>query len=86
MPERDAPGRSGLRRMRSACALCGAVVCILVGLVAASVVGNDVNAALPRGFGLVGIVVTVGLVMTVLIVLISPKRLWHSTRGRRTSV
>lgn len=74
------PANDWSRRLRSSCALFTASLCVIVGLVGASVVGNRVNAALPRGFGLVGILVTVGFVLAMLIVLISPKRLWRRAR------
>ena len=73
-----ANGRS--HRLRSGCTLLMASLCVIVGLVGASVVGNRVNAVLPRGFGLVGMLVTVGFVLAMLIVLISPKRLWQRAR------
>jgi hypothetical protein len=65
----------------SAGALLAAVVCAVVGLVGASIVGNRVNGALPRGLGLVGMAVTGSLMLAVLVVLISPKRLWQYTRA-----
>jgi len=49
-------------------------------LVAASVIGNRVNRALPRGFGLAGMIVTAGLVCAVLVVLIAPDRIWQHAR------
>jgi len=72
-------------RLRSSCGLFVASMCVVGGLVGASVVGNGVNAALPRGFGLVGMLVTASLVLAMLIVLISPKRLWRRTRGAMVS-
>jgi hypothetical protein len=75
-----------LHRLRSSCALLLASLFVIVGLVGASVVGNRVNTALPRGFGLVGMLVTVGVVLALLIVLISPKRLWQRTRVAAGSV
>ena len=74
------------RRLRSGSALSVASLCVVVGLVGASVVGNRVNAALPRGFGLVGMLVTAGAVLAMLMVLISPKRLWQRTRVAVVSV
>jgi len=73
-------------RLRSGCALLVASMCVVVGLVGASIVGNRVNAALPRGFGVVGMLLTAGVVFAMLIVLISPKRLWQRTRVAMVSV
>ncbi len=80
------PANGWSHRLRSGCALLIGSLCVVVGLVGASVVGNRVNAALPRGFGLVGMLVTVGAVLAMLILLISPKRLWRRTRGAVISV
>ena len=80
MDERAAASGSRWRRVWSVCALLVASACVVVALVVASVVGNRVNGALPRGFGLVGMVVTVGLMSAVLVLLISPKRLWRRMR------
>jgi hypothetical protein len=81
MSEHGPANNYWLRRLRSGCALLMASLCVIVGLVGASVVGNRVNAALPRGFGLVGMLVTVSVVLAMLIVLISPRRLWQRTQG-----
>ena len=80
------PANGWSHRLRSGCALMMASLCVIVGLVGASVVGNRVNAALPSGLGLVGMLVTGGVVLAMLIVLISPKQLWQRTRGAVVSI
>lgn len=73
--------RRRLRGLWSACTLLAAAVSVVIGLVGASVVGNRLNSALPVGFGLVGIAMTAALVAALLVVLISPRRLWQRTRA-----
>jgi len=70
----------GLDRLLSGLALSVTVAIGIAALVVASVIGNRVNLALPSGFGLVGIVVTAGLVCPVLVALIAPDRMWQRAR------
>jgi hypothetical protein len=77
--------RSGLDsswfdRLLSGLALFATVVIAIAALLVASVIGNRVNLALPRGFGLVGVLVAVGLLCPVLVLLIAPDRLWQHAR------
>jgi hypothetical protein len=64
----------------SGCVLSMTVPIAVVGLVVASVIGNRINGALPRGFGLVGMAVTVCVVALVLALLIAPRRSWREAR------
>jgi hypothetical protein len=61
-------GDAWFDRWRSGFALSVTLAIGVAALVLASVIGNRVNYALPRGFGLVGMAVTVGLVGVVLVV------------------
>lgn len=67
-------------RSRSGFALLVTLTIGIAALVVASVIGNRINHALPRGLGLVGMAVTVGLVGPVLVVLIAPARMWQRAR------
>ena len=55
---------------------------VVVALVAASVLGNRINYALPHGFGLVGMVVTACIMVLVLGCLLAPARTKRQLRLR----
>ncbi len=55
-------------------------------LVVASVIGNRVNRALPRGYGWVGVLLAAALVAVFLVLLTAPSSSWRRVRewaGRR---
>jgi len=72
-----------LDRLPWGCAWFVALPLILVADVTASVLGNRVNNALPRGFGLVGMLVTASIMVSVLGLLMAPAR---TKRQIRTSI
>jgi hypothetical protein len=70
-----------LDRLPWGCAWFVIVPIAVAALVGASVIGNRVNNALPRGFGLVGILVMVCIMALVVSFLLSPTRTWRHIRN-----